>query len=399
MNKIWKKIIVCTLSMFALSTPLTSMATEQPVSEKDFKAEYTTSEQNLLDSINPDFINIPEVLELKEAGYLDELSAEMDNAYKTEYQKEMDDKLAMLEYWNLTPETTVSQLKEYAQKCLNEKYDGIQIDSIEFQNLVEEMFYGDSYPLSKMANDDPSFGPLYLYMCIYYDENYNEKSETNLSRSAKSGDINKTLNEIIEDDVNRNFQQSTSMQVLQDVEEKYLATRAPQNPLNGVLIQTYARMYAESYNTDNYVTQPSDCTNFASQALFYGKLPKTYYPSSDESANGYVDTTERWFYFNNSSTSKYSASTSWVRVVDLYSYLARSYSVYETSNGANMTPYVNKGFILQGKHFVGDYSHSVIAVKGDDGSILYCGHSNFRKDEPIQTFYDAYSKYRVIQVY
>lgn len=41
----------------------------------------------------------------------------------------------------------------------------------------------------------------------------------------------------------------------------------------------------------------------------------------------------------------------------------------------------------------------VDTVKGDDGSILYCGHSNFRKDEPIQTFYDAYSKYRVIQVY
>lgn len=398
MNRVWKRIVVCMLSMLILNVPVTSMATEMEVTERNLKTQYTATERSLLENINPDFIDIPEVLELKEAGYLDELAAEMDSAYRTEYQKEMNDKLAMLEDWELTPETTVLQLKNYAQQYLNENYDGVQINSVEFQNLVSEMFNGDSYPLNKMVKDDPSFGPLYLYMCIYYDENYSDNSGTFLSHSIKAEAVNKTLNQIIEDDVNNNFQQSTSMQVLQDVEEKYLGARAPQNPLDGDLIQTYARMYAESNNTDNYVTQSSDCTNFASQALFYGKLPKTFY-SSDKTANGYVDTTDRWFYFNNSSTSKYSTSTSWVRVVDLYSYLSRSYAVHETSSGTEMTPYINKGFILQGKHFIGDYSHSIIAVHGDDGSIQYCGHSNFRKDEPIQTFYDAYSKYRVIQVY
>ena len=128
-------------------------------------------------------------------------------------------------------------------------------------------------------------------------------------------------------------------------------------------------------------------------------MPKTYI-TSDKNARGYVNTTARWFYFKNNSSLKYSASTSWIRVVDLYNYLtSRGYAVHETSKGSEMTPYINKGFVLQGKHFVGRYSHSVIAVKGNDGSVLYCGHTNFRLDEPIQTFYNAYAKYRVIQVY
>ena len=398
MRGMWKKFIVFALSMLILNVPLTSMATELEISERHLRTQYTAEEQRIIENINPDFVSIPEVLELKEAGYLNELIKEMDHAYKIDYQKEMDDKLSLLEYWKLTPETTVLQLKDKAQEYLNEKYNGIQIDSIEFQNLVLEMFNGDSYPLDKMSKEDPSFGALYLYMCIYYNDNYDDNSGTFLDDPIKEKEGNKTLNQIIEEDVNNNFQQSTSKRVLQDVVEKYLGSRAPQNPLDGDLIQTYARKYAKSNNTANYVTQPSDCTNFASQALFYGKLPKTFY-SSDKSANGYVEATDRWFYFNNSSTSKYSTSTSWVRVVDLYSYLSRSYAVHETSKGTEMTPYINKGFILQGKRLIGDYAHSVIAVKGTDGSIQYCGHSNFRKDEPIQTFYDAFSKYRVIQVY
>lgn len=63
-----------------------------------------------------------------------------------------------------------------------------------------------------------------------------------------------------------------------------------------------------------------------------------------------------------------------------------------------MTPYLNRGFILQGKLFIGDYIHSVV-ITLVSGSPRYCAHSNARYDEPIQSFYDYYSKYRVVQVY
>ena len=233
MNRKWKGTLVWVLSVLILSIPLTAKATEQQINNKDFRSEYTSVEQNLLDNINPDFTNNLDVLELKEAGLLDELVTEMDVAYKTEYKKEIEDKFTMLEEWNLTPEMTVSQLKESAQEYLNKHYNSIQVDSVEFQNLVKEMFNGDSYPLAQMAKDDPAFGPLYLYMCIYYDENYDENLETPLLYSVKLNSLDRTLKQVIEDDVNRNFRESTSVEVLQDIKKKYLGVRAPENPLDG----------------------------------------------------------------------------------------------------------------------------------------------------------------------
>ena len=97
---------------------------------------------------------------------------------------------------------TVSQLKESAQEYLNEHYSGIQVDSVEFHRLVTKMFNGDTYPLAQMVKDDPAFGPLYLYMCIYYDENYDENLENPLLYSAKLNNLDKTLKQVIEDDVN-----------------------------------------------------------------------------------------------------------------------------------------------------------------------------------------------------
>ena len=202
MNRKWKKTFVWVLSILILSIPLTAMATEQQISNKDLSNEYTSVEQALLEDINPEFTNNLDVLELKKAGLLDELVTEMDVAYKAEYKREMEDKFTMLEDWSLTPEMTVSQLKESAQEYLNEHYSGIQVDSVEFHRLVTKMFNGDSYPLTQMVKDDPAFGPLYFYMCIYYDEHYDENLENPLLYSAKLNNLDKTLKQVIEDDVN-----------------------------------------------------------------------------------------------------------------------------------------------------------------------------------------------------
>lgn len=158
MNRKWKKTLVWLFSILILSVPLITMATEQWISNKNLGNKNTSVEQTLLED------------------------------------------------WGLTPEMTVSQLKEFAQKYLNEHYSGIQVDSVEFHRLVTKMFNGDTYPLTQMVKDDPAFGPLYLYMCIYYDENYNEDYDENLENpllhSAKLNNLDKTLKQVIEDDVN-----------------------------------------------------------------------------------------------------------------------------------------------------------------------------------------------------
>lgn len=168
--------------------------------------------------------------------------------------------------------------------------------------------------------------------------------------------------------------------------------------LNGQVIESYARTWALSRN-DYYrwYDVNNDCTNFASQALYNGGLHMTYY-TSDESADGVVNTTARWFYFQNSSKSTYSISTSFIRVLEIYNYLAPNYATFSTTNGQTMTSYLNRGFLLQGKQLYGNYSHSVI-VTLVSGKPAYCGHSNPRYDEPIQTFYNGYYTYRVVQVY
>lgn len=221
MNRKWKKTLAWVLSILILSILLNAMATERQISNKDLRNKYTSVEQNLLEDINPEFTNNLDVLELKKAGLLDKLVMDMDAAYKTEYKREMEDKFTMLKEWNLNPEMTVSQLKESAQEYLDKHYSGIQVDSVEFHGLVTEMFDGDSYPLAQMVKDDPSFGPLYFYMCIYYDENYNENLENPLLYSVELNSSDKTLKQVIEDDFNRNFQESTSVEVLQDVNDYY----------------------------------------------------------------------------------------------------------------------------------------------------------------------------------
>ena len=154
MNRKWKKTLVWVLSILILSSPLIAVAIEQQISKKDLSNEYTSVEQTLLED------------------------------------------------WGLTPEMTVSQLKESAQEYLNEHYSGIQVDSVEFHRLVTKMFNGDTYPLAQMVKDDPAFGPLYFYMCIYYDEHYDENLENPLLYSAKLNNLDKTLKQVIEDDVN-----------------------------------------------------------------------------------------------------------------------------------------------------------------------------------------------------
>lgn len=397
-----KKLFALALTLvLVFSVSVSAFASE---TSEDDTAYFTVDEQQMLENINPVFTTMPEVLELKKQGRLNELTTAIEEAYTSRYASEKEDYTKSIENWGLALDMTVEELADVAQSYLDENYDGIQNESAAFQDLVKEMFQGDSYPLMLMTEEDPDFGALYLYMCIYYDENISDETWdfTNaVEQPLQSATAEKTLEQVFENDFDRDFQETVTMEVVHEVAENASVMRAPENPLDGSAIQTYAKTWATTYNTDSYVTQPSssgDCTNFASQCLYAGGLPKTY-NTSDQTANGYVSTTSRWFYFNNSSSSEYSASTSWVRVVDLYSYLSPKYAVFETSDGTTMSRYLNKGFLLQGNPIIGRYNHSVIVTKDSNGNLCYCGHSYDRLDEPISTFYNGYNKFRVVQTY
>jgi len=277
MRKNWIKPVILAVATVLMSIPLTAIATEKRLDENEttsLREEFTTDEQKMLESINPAYTSIPEVLELKEKGYLDELTAAIDDAYASTYKTEMESQFSNLSAWSLTPEMTVAWLAEITQEYLDKNKDGIRIDRIEFQHMVKEMFYGDSYPLAKMAKDDPEFGAPYLYICIYYYENFDVNLgdfKGDVSKPLKSETMTKTLEQMFEEDFDRNFRETTTMEIFHKIKEKYLAKAAPENPLDGKKIQLY--------NTKEYVTQSADCTNFASQTLFYGGLAKTFYES------------------------------------------------------------------------------------------------------------------------
>ena len=327
--------------------------------------------------------------------FLDEVSLQMDD-YVSSNAHEI---LKEVAKWGISPEDSVSDIETKAQNYLNKHFNGLKIGSSDFESLVHKYLDNEDMGTRVLADHNLDFGPLYLYMCIYstYVLENEETSIMNYQNYNDSSDIsNFTMSDIAYVDSKEDFVDTASPQILNQYVQKY-STSSAWPKMNGEYIQNYARNYANKFNS-NFITldKDTDCTNFASQALFNGFLPMTY-TNSDKNTNGIISTKTRWFHFKTSST-KYNISTSWIRVVELYDYLSPHYGVYETSKGSQMTPYLNKGFLLQGKPLIGKYKHSVIVVI-NNGAVQYCAHSSFRKDQPISTFYDGFSKYRVVQTY
>lgn len=107
--------------------------------------------------------------------------------------------------WGLTPNMTVAELEISAQDYLDLYYNGMKTDTLEFRELVKEMFYGDSYHLSAKVKNEPHFGPLYLYACIYYSENLSElvsgkEVPTDYGSPLNSLTYDKTLQQLFKED-------------------------------------------------------------------------------------------------------------------------------------------------------------------------------------------------------
>lgn len=404
-----KKFLSVVLALIMLQIPTFAFASTSPSSQmrqieitepaalKVDVSKLTTQEMQTLSKIEDSLkynADIVQVLEAKDVldDYLSDIQAQMHVVTR----ENANDILNTITDWNIQPQDTVSEVAKMAQQCLNNRFEGIKIGSTAFENLIDK-WIGTDAGIEKMVQDDPTLGPLYVFMCIY--DAYVLEDDASLKTYSTVPDISNiadmTMEEIAYADGEENFVDTNVTQTLNQYAQVYAASSAWPK-MNGGLIQTFAQNWALGYNS-NFITldKDSDCTNFASQALYNGLLPMTF-TTSDKNAQGVVDTKTRWFHFKTNS-SKYSISTSWIRVVELYDYLSPHYAVFETTSGSTMSPYLNKGFLIQGKPLIGKYKHSAIITyyKG----LCYCAHSSNRKNEPIQTFYDGFHKYRVVQTY
>lgn len=189
---------------------------------------------------------------------------------------------------------------------------------------------------------------------------------------------------------------------------KQLGFEFPNDPLWPTLDQKaivdYAHKYAKKYNPEYRVpTSGSDCTNFVSQALYAGGLSMN--PSSIRGTNpGTNTTTEEWYYYNSPSATAdtpyeyaVAVSTSWVRVEDLYTYLAPHYDTVTSTNDNDVRANLQEGYVIQGGPLVGRYEHSSIVTKKND-KWCYTAHTNDRKDRDMKHYFNAYDKFRIIKV-
>lgn len=169
-------------------------------------------------------------------------------------------------------------------------------------------------------------------------------------------------------------------------------------------IVDYAHKYAKKYNPEYRVPDSgSDCTNFVSQALYAGGLSMD--PPSIRGTNpGTTTTTEEWYYYNSPSATAdtpyeraVAVSTSWVRVEDLYTYLAPHYDTVTSTNDNEVRQNLKEGYVIQGGKLVGRYEHSSIVTKKND-KWCYTAHTNDRKDRDMKHYFNAYDKFRIIKV-
>lgn len=340
---------------------------------------------------------------LKNSGKLNEFIDLLDREFEEQEEDNFKEMKKMLDFWEININDSIDNIKKKCQKYLDENENGIVIGSGEFDKYVKRTLNNDVNPIHIKAQKEKELGALYIYMCLYNEIIDNNTEYLNKVRQVQDESDNSeiTLAQVIKADFEYNFC-DTQIPLLMHkyIEENEVNWGTSKFPyLSGAKIQEYAQKYSttERGNTDYIYIDGGDCTNFVSQALRNGGLPLNSI-SSDSSANGIVSTKNRWFYFKNNSKSKYSVSTSWIRVSELYDYLAPHYNVHEGKSNEEFNLHVNVGYVLQGKKLIGSYSHSVIVVLVGR-SLRYCAHTTARHDEPIKTFYDSFYKCRVIQGY
>jgi|GEM_PF-4430464 len=156
--------------------------------------------------INSDLIDSENFKELQKEGEVNEYIERVNEEYSRQLKEEEESWDEDFRKWGISRDTTIAELAKLTQKYLDNNQPGITVNSAEFIDLVNKMFIGDEYPLEKMVEENPEFGPVYLYMNVVFND-----QETDQKR-----DKNETIGDIWKLDFDEEFKTSETVEILND---------------------------------------------------------------------------------------------------------------------------------------------------------------------------------------
>ncbi len=142
----------------------------------------------------------------------------------------------------------------------------------------------------------------------------------------------------------------------------------------------YARRWALSRNPlfEDYTGIGGDCTNFVSQAVFAGTCVQNYTRDLG------------WYYISPSDR-----APAWTSVEYFYDFMT-GVPAFISENGGK-GPFgspiplqmVQPGDVIQLADEAGDFYHTLIVSKVEDGEIYVCAHSDDALDRPLSSYNNA----------
>ena len=142
----------------------------------------------------------------------------------------------------------------------------------------------------------------------------------------------------------------------------------------------YARRWALSRNPlfTDYTGIGGDCTNFVSQAIYAGTCVQNYTRDLG------------WYYI-----SPENRAPAWTSVEYFYDFMTGSPDFIAENGGTGPFGFqitldrVRIGDVIQLADEAGDFYHTLIVSKVEDGEIYICAHSNDALDRPLSSYNNA----------
>ena len=208
-------------------------------------------------------------------------------------------------------------------------------------------------------------------------------------------------------DLSDDFMQMTIQDIIDANREKELfvaqtrnSTRAVSSSYSGSAAASYAIRYGVNYNSAAYpfysALEGGDCTNFVSQCLFAGGIPKV----GSKSAEGIYNSTTQWYCictydpgYQSGNGREYALSTSWIRATDFNTYMT-SIANSKTVKTSTTSLYnsCSVGDVVQLLSSAGSPYHTVIISEKTSSGASYCGHTNDTDGSPISKLFENASR-------
>ncbi|MBS4188949.1 amidase domain-containing protein [Bacillus sp. FJAT-49705] len=294
----------------------------------------------------------------------------------------------------LENEYTIGEIQEILFDYFQENDINYELGSSEFlEYLISVLIEDKDEELAK----HPKYDLILFYASEYVHEVEKQQSELIASEEEiKEIDLSQLQNKSV-GDIKKEIA-SEEMLVEKEIQD-YKAAHPHVYQLESTYNRTAAVNYAvEWYNKRNsqYNRHTLDCTNFVSQAVFAGGKSMT---KPTVRPGGILETTSYWYserYSLPAYNYGYRESTSWIRVVDFYSYWSRTQATVVSSSKTSIINNANLGDVVQLKRSSdGRWFHSMIVTKKANGTIYLSGHTNDTLNKSINNI--TADSFRVIK--